>query len=124
MVFIHFSTDHRKLLHTFGTDGNYEMAEYMLSMTGIQDPTMEDGTSAFSMVLARRDLKLIRLFLDSKIDIDHKFLTEEALLEMSRNSVKCIPELKAELAKGLVENYGIQWKDGNSLKDRPRICPE
>ena len=126
MFIINFSTGHCKLLHTFGTDGNYEMAEYMLKLPGIQDPTIDDGTTAFSMALARRDLKLIGLFLASKIpsDIDHRFLTEEALLEMGRHSVKCIPELKDELAKGLLENYGLQWKYENSPKDRPRICQE
>ena len=113
-------------MHTFGTDGNYEMAEYMLKMSDIKDPTIDDGTTAFSMALARRDMKLIGLFLASKIpsDIDYKFLTEEALLEMSQHSVKCIPELKDELAKGLMENYGLEWRDENCPKDRPRICQE
>ena len=102
------------------------MAEYMLKMSDIKDPTIDDGTTAFSMALARRDMKLIGLFLASKIpsDIDYKFLTEEALLEMSQHSVKCIPELKDELAKGLMENYGLEWRDENCPKDRPRICRE
>ena len=102
------------------------MAEYMMKMTGIKDTAIEEGTTAFSMALARRDLKLIGLFLASKIpsDIDHKFLTEEALLEMGRHSVKCIQELKDELEKGLMENYGMQWRDDNSSKDVPKICPE
>ena len=114
------------MLHTFGTDGNYEMAGYMLNMTGIEDPTIDDGTTAFSMALARRDLELIRLFLASKIpsDIDHKLLTEEALKEMGQHSVKCIPELKDALVMGLMENYGLQWRDDNSAKDLPRICQE
>ena len=126
MFLIHFCTGHRKLLHTFGTDGNYEMAEYMLQMPGIQDPAVDDGTTAFSMVLARRDLKLIGLFLASEIpcDINQKVLTEEALKEIGRHSAKCMTELKDELTKGLMENYGLQWRDDNSSKDVPKICQE
>ena len=102
------------------------MAEYMMKMTGIKDTTIDDGTKAFSMALARRDFKLIGLFLASKIssNIDHKMLTEEALLEMGRHSVKCIPELKDVLIKGLMKNCGLQWSDENSPKDRPRMCQE
>ena len=126
MFIINFSTGHCKLLHTFGTDGNYEMAEYMLQMSDIHDPIVDDGTTAFSMALARRDFKLIGLFLASKIssNIDHKMLTEEALLEMGRHSVKCIPELKDVLITGLKKNCGLQWSDENSPKDRPRMCQE
>ena len=126
MFVINFSTGHRKLLHTFGNDGNYEMAEYMLKLPGIQDPTIDDGTTAFSIALARSDLKLIRLFLASKIpsDIPHNLLTEEALLEMGRHSVKCIPELKDVLTKGLVKNYELQWRDENYPEEKPSICEE
>ena len=126
MFLINVSTGHKKLLHTFCMDGNHNMAEYMMNMTGIKDTMIDDGTTAFSMALARRDLKLIGLFLASKIssDIDHKLLTEEALKEMGQHSVKCIPELKDELAKGLMENYRLQWRDDNSPKDKPRIFQE
>ena len=124
MLLINFLTGHKKLLHTFCMDGNYEMTDYMLNMTGIQDHTLDDGTTAFSMALARQDLKLIGLFLASKIpsDIDHKLLTQEALKEM--DSVKCIPKLKDELTKGLIKNYGTQWSDENCPKEKPNICQE
>ena len=102
------------------------MAEYMLQMPGIQDLTIDDGTTAFSMALARRDFKLIGLFLASKItsNIDQKIMTEEALKEMGRHSVKCMRELKVELVKGLIKNYDVEWRDENSSKDKPRICQE
>ena len=74
------------MLWTFCSEGNYELSEYMLSLPGIQDPAMDDGTTAFSMALARCDLKLIGLFLSLKIpsDIDHHRLAKEALLELGR----------------------------------------
>ena len=41
------------------------MVEYLLSLPGIQDVTMEDGTTAFAMALGRRDLQMIKAFMNS-----------------------------------------------------------
>lgn len=66
------------------------MAEYILSLPGVQDHVMGDGTTAFSMALARRDCALIDLFLSSKIqsNINHHELVKGAILELDRGHFK------------------------------------
>ena len=59
------NSNHRKLLWLFCCDGNLEMVMYMLSLPGIRDPMMEDGTTAFSMAIARNNSDLIQEFLSS-----------------------------------------------------------
>ena len=44
------------------------MVEYLLTLPGIIDPIMEDGTTAFTMALARSDGNMMKLLLNS----DHK----------------------------------------------------
>ena len=39
------------------------MAEYMLSLPGIGDPEMPDGTTGFAMALARDNAKLVEILL-------------------------------------------------------------
>ena len=46
------------------------MVEYLLKLPGIQDPIMEDGTTAFTMALARSDNTMMGLLLDSNHESD------------------------------------------------------
>ena len=39
------------------------MAEYMISLPGIWDPEMPDGTTGFAMALARDNAKLVEILL-------------------------------------------------------------
>ena len=97
------------MLWTFSSDGNFELAEYMLSLPGVQDPAMGDGTTAFSMALARRDFALINLFLSSKIqsDINHHELAKEAILELDRGHFKHGNELRDILSSRLLINQEL-----------------
>ena len=52
--------EHKKLLWLFSCDGNLEMAKYMLSLPGIIDPEMHDGTTAFSVALSRSNCDFIK----------------------------------------------------------------
>ena len=65
---------------------------------------MGDGTTAFSMALARCDFALINLFLSSKIqsDINHHELAKEALLELDRGHFKQSTELRDVLSSRLL----------------------
>ena len=64
------------------------MVRYLLSVTGMCDPKMEDGTNAFVMSLSRRDAELIEMILSSEIqsEIDPKKLGKRAVLEMNRSA--------------------------------------
>ena len=64
------------------------MVRYLLSLPGICDPKMEDGTNAFVMSLSRRDVELIKVLLSSEIpnDIDPKELGRRAVLELNKSS--------------------------------------
>ena len=79
------------------------MVKHMLSLPYINDPQMDDGTTAFSMALARKDLDLIRVLLASKhySDIDHVGLAQRAVLEIDRDSRCCNPKLRQELVNSL-----------------------
>ena len=41
-------------------DDNIEMLSYMLSLPEIEDPEMVDGTTAFSMAIAKEDTKITK----------------------------------------------------------------
>ena len=81
------------------------MAEYMLSLPGIWDPEMPDGTTGFAMALARDNAKLVEILLayyqnypegradERKRDIR---IAEEAILELDDKS-----EVKNVLKKAL-----------------------
>ena len=60
------------------------MVRYMCSLPGIDDPEMEDGTTAFSMALAKGDCSLIKEFIPLKRrrDID---LARYSLIEPKIN---------------------------------------
>ena len=62
------------------------MVRYLLSLPGMCDPKMEDGTTAFVMSLSRKDVELIEVLLRAEIesDIDPKELARRAVLEMNR----------------------------------------
>ena len=60
------------------------MLNYMLSMPGIQDPQMEDGTNSFAMALAQRSRSLVRSLLSSNLPsrTDQEALARAAILEL------------------------------------------
>ena len=86
------------------------MVKYMHSLPGIEDPVMADGTTAFSMALARRQCDLIKelLCFKRKGDIE---LARYALLE---------PKINAEVKQLLEEAIGSTTDEG----PRPKPCPE
>ena len=71
------------------------MAEYMLTLPGMMDPEMPDGTMGFAMALARENAKLVELILayyhknpqnrrdERERDIR---IAEDAVLELEENS--------------------------------------
>ena len=63
------------------------MVRYMLSLPRIRDVKMDDGTTAFSMALGRKDLEMIGVFLEIRhqSDIDPIELAKRTLLEMDRD---------------------------------------
>ena len=81
------------------------MAEYMLSLPGILDPEMPDGTTGFAMALARDNAKLVEIMLAyyqnypegraGERERDNG-IAEEAILELDDKS-----QVKAVLKKGL-----------------------
>ena len=77
------------------------MVGYLASLPGIHDPKMEDGTTAFAIALARRDIKVLRILMDSQIpsDIDHQHLAQRAILELERNPQDCNNLLKEVLTR-------------------------
>ena len=91
----------------------------MLSLPGIHDPKMDDGTTAFAMALARKDLDLIRVLMASNhpSDIDPRGLAERAVLEMDRDPRCSDPILRRELVNCL--------KQGNaSLKKKVQLLTQ
>ena len=80
----------------------------MLSLPGVQDHVMGDGTTAFSMALARCDIKLIKSFLSSNIpsDIDQHELAKEALYELKSEPTKSRSELMGVLISSLLAFQG------------------
>ena len=81
------------------------MVEYMLTLPGIRDPEMPDGTTGFAMALARDNAKLVEILLayyqkypegraeERRRDIR---IAEEAILELDDKS-----EVKTVLKKAL-----------------------
>ena len=81
------------------------MVEYMLSLPGILDPEMPDGTTGFAMALARDNARLVEILLayyqkypegradERKRDIR---IAEEAIMELDDKS-----EVKIVLKKAL-----------------------
>ena len=81
------------------------MAEFMLSLPEICDPEMSDGTTGFSMALARGNAKLVEILLsyyhkhperrveERKRDIQ---IAQEAIMELDHQS-----PMKSVMEKGL-----------------------
>ena len=95
--------DYKKLLWDFTNDGNLEMVNYMLSLRNITDSKMEDGTTAFVIALARKDLQLIRVLMASShpCEINMEKLAMRAIAELDKEDKARFPELRQELVKGL-----------------------
>ena len=57
------------------------MVEYLLTLAGISDPIMEDGTTAFTMALARGDGNMMKVMLysDHESDINPRELLTNAV---------------------------------------------
>ena len=79
------------------------MVGYLLSLPGMCDPKMKDGTNAFVMSLSRRDVNLIEMILSSEIpsDIDPKELGKRAFLELNRNADEKNADVKEVLSNTL-----------------------
>ena len=75
------------------------MVDYMLSLTNMHDSKMADGTTAFVMALARKDLDLIALLLagNQSSDIDPQNLAGRAILELGR---ALVPDADTDANKG------------------------
>ena len=97
-----------KLLWLFVCDGNLEMVKYMQSLPGIEDPLMQDGTTAFSMALAKGRSDLIKELLQFKRtkDLD---LAAYALLE---------PKINEEVKQVLKEAKVTEIEEGL----QPELC--
>ena len=63
------------------------MVEYITSLPGIYDHKMKDGTTAFAIALARKDIAVLRTLMAAQLpsDIDHKQLAHRAILDLERN---------------------------------------
>ena len=96
--------DHKKLLWTFCCDANLEMVNFMLSMPGMHDPEMEDGTTAFAMALAQRDVALIRAMLNQKQFSSLQFLhlAKDAVKELESRPDNCT-EMETMLVDAIQE---------------------
>ena len=104
--------DHRKLLWEFCNDKKHSMVRYLLSIPGIRDVKMDDGTTAFSMALGRKDFEMIRIFLDTKhaSDIDPIALAERTFHELGRDDCEGDPALKRVLEQSLRQHNVVLTK--------------
>ena len=82
------------------------MVLYMLRLPGIRDIRIEDSTTAFSMALGKRHLKLIKAFLYAVplSENDPIAMSKRAILDMDRLPEKNNPDLRAVLLDGLRHN--------------------
>ena len=64
------------------------MVKYILTLTGIRDIKMCDGTTGCTMALAEQNIELMQILLSSKheCDIDHVHLVRKALKELAGQS--------------------------------------
>ena len=107
------------MLWDFCTEGNVKMVEYLLTLPGIYDAEMDDGTTAFAMALAKRDLELIKLFMASNIPshIAPLKLARRALTELDRTLKKDHSALRGELRNGL-ERHNIPLGEETSERGK------
>ena len=84
------------------------MVRYLLSLPGIRDVTMDDGTTAFSMALGRKDLDMMKIFLGTNhsSDIDPIALAKRTYLELDRD-IDCDITLIQMLEKGLRQHNAL-----------------
>ena len=92
-------TGKKKLLWLFSCDEILEMIKYLLSLPGIEDPVMTDGTTAFSMALGKGHCDLIKELLKFKRTGDIE-LAKYALLEPRINENV---EVKQVLEEAILE---------------------
>ena len=78
---------HGKLLWEYCYEGNVTMVRYMLSLPGIKDVVIEDGTTGFVMALATQNTELIGMLMasDHQNDIDPTMLIVNAIQELDRS---------------------------------------
>ena len=97
------------------------MAKYMLSLPGILDPEMPDGTTGFAMALARDNAKLVEVMLayylknpQNRADERQRDIriAEDAILELGEDS-----PMKSVLEKAL-EDLGHARRDRAPRKPR------
>ena len=71
---------------------------------------MDDGTTAFSMALGRKDCEMIRVFLSTKheSDIDPIRLAKRAIWELDSHSDPDHSYLRQELLNGL-KQHGVSY---------------
>ena len=93
------------------------MVRYLLSLPGIKDVQMDDGTTAFSMALGRGDLQMIRVFLKSEhqSDIDPIELAKRAVIELDRDPEHKRSYLRNELVNGL-KHHDVSLSHSSALK--------
>ena len=94
-------TGHKKLLWLFCCYSDYDMAEYILSQQGEVDHIMEDGTTALTVTLAKRDSKMLQLLLNKIWNKDYQQLAMDAFLELQRYGTKSDEEMKSALLTAL-----------------------
>ena len=100
------------------------MVYYLLTLSVIRDPIVDDGTTAFSMALASKNPQLIRILMKSKhpCDINPWDMAKRALQAL--DDTKCYPEgldeglsaLRKELVDGLMQNDIYQ-----TLESKPEM---
>ena len=73
---------------------------------------MDDGTTAFSMAVARKDLEMIKIFLETKhaSDIDPIALAKRTFLELERDVIDCDSIFKQKLEKSLRQHNILPTK--------------
>ena len=83
------------------------MVKYIIGLPGVDDPMMDDGTTAFAIAIGRRDLPLIGVLMASKLESDIKYplLATRAILELDRYQDKTNYNLRKEITMGLKEHY-------------------
>ena len=89
--------EHRKVLWSFCCTGSLTLVQYLKTLDNIMDPVMDDGTTGFSMALARQDVQMMLALLTSNqpngrvkssyppSGVDPKELARRAIIELCIN---------------------------------------
>ena len=93
------------------------MVRYMLSLPGICDLKMEDGTTAFVMSLSRKDVELIEILLSSEIksELNPKELGKRAVLEMHNRRDEKNANVK-EVLSNTLKHLQVSIDEGATAK--------